>query len=954
MSLAARGRLKTALDAATGDPYAGTQQSEIGAGISRQGSGPTGEEGMSKELIVSTGRHETRVAILEDDQLVEVFHEREKEYSLAGSIHKGRVTRVLPGMQSAFVDIGLERDAFLYVSDFFEDNDEYDAVVSTAEEKVLKLEKSGGASAALPGESRASAAAPSAAEPEVVAEAMPAATAGEAVSEPKVATERPAGREGRGEGRPEGRGDRDGRRGRRGRRRGGRDRGGIPESKYFSPGAERPNGAPAEAREAEVEAEPESAEAVHEESEVIERFVLPGESLAKYSEPSPVRPVESETVTPVAVEAETVEAIPLPVAEPEVVAPTEVVAPREVAAAPEPVAPVAESEADAVPEEPKAETLTVEDEEMILAAAEAVEAIHEEALDEIAVGVPHAEVEAEAEAEGVRDTGEEVPAESAEAAEEGPEPARIPTSLTAQLREQGHRYPHRVSRRSRRRGGRNRGNEDRGNRREEVEAAVEETAAPAGVSEETAVTAEASSVAVVEEKTPAVREERRPERGHDRERGRGRDRDRDRDRDRGARDKGKDGYPERPERERPVLPSISDLLKEGQEIIVQISKEPLGQKGARITSHIALPGRFVVYMPTVDHAGVSRKIPSDEERHRLKKVLQTHRQGIPGGYICRTAAEGKSEEELKSDMHFLYNLWLDMRQKAERKPAPVLLHHDLDLVQRILRDQLTTSFKTIWVDNEEHYESILRFVQRFQPALVARVKLYTRANPIFDEFGITAELEKALRPKVWLKSGGYIVINQTEALVAIDINTGKYVGKSNRLEDTIVKINTDAIKEIVRQIRLRDLGGIIVVDFIDMDERKNRQKVMLALEEAMRVDRAPYKILQFNDFGLVAITRKRVKQSLERTLCSPCSYCEGAGYVKSAQTVITEILSEAQRMRKAVAEEKGNLVLRVNPEVAKVLKSNQNSFLQEVEELVGKSVMVKSDPLLHQTKFDLA
>jgi ribonuclease G len=411
---------------------------------------------------------------------------------------------------------------------------------------------------------------------------------------------------------------------------------------------------------------------------------------------------------------------------------------------------------------------------------------------------------------------------------------------------------------------------------------------------------------------------------------------------------------ERTERERPPLPSISDLLKEGQEIIVQIAKEPLGQKGARITSHIALPGRFVVYMPTVEHVGVSRKIPSDEERQRLKRILQTHRQGIPGGFICRTAAENKSEEELRSDMHFLYNLWLDMRQKAEKKPAPLLLHHDLDLVQRILRDQLTTSFKTIWVDHEELYESILSFVQRFQPALVGRVKLYTRSNPIFDEFGVTAEIEKALRPKVWLKSGGYIVINQTEALVAIDINTGKYVGKSNRLEDTIVKINTDAIKEIVRQIRLRDLGGIIVVDFIDMDERKNRQKVMLALEDCMRADRAPYKILQFNDFGLVAITRKRVKQSLERTLCSPCPYCEGAGYIKSVGTIVSEILQEAHKMRKALEAEQTNLVLRVNPEVAKVLKSNHNTFLQEIEETLGKTVLIKSDPQLHQTKFDLA
>jgi ribonuclease G len=357
-------------------------------------------------------------------------------------------------------------------------------------------------------------------------------------------------------------------------------------------------------------------------------------------------------------------------------------------------------------------------------------------------------------------------------------------------------------------------------------------------------------------------------------------------------------------------------------------------------------------MPTVDHIGVSRKIPSDDERLRLKRILQGNRTGIPGGYIVRTAGDGRTEEELRADMMFLYNMWLDMRQKAERRSAPVLIHHDLNVVERILRDQLTPAYKSVWVDNEEVYESVLRFVQRFQPALVNRVKLYTRSVPLFDEYGVTAELEKALRPKVWLKSGGYIVINQTEALVAIDINTGKYVGKSNRLEDTIVKTNTDAIKEIVRQIRLRDLGGIIVVDFIDMDERKNRQKVMQALEEAMRADRAPYKILQFNDFGLVAITRKRVKQSLERTLCTPCPYCEGAGYVKSPQTVVGEILQEAHKIAKAV--EGNDVMLRVAPEVAKLLKSNQNTYLPEIEEILGRTVIVKSDPQLHQEKFDLA
>ncbi|MEO8026809.1 MAG: Rne/Rng family ribonuclease, partial [Bryobacteraceae bacterium] len=343
---------------------------------------------------------------------------------------------------------------------------------------------------------------------------------------------------------------------------------------------------------------------------------------------------------------------------------------------------------------------------------------------------------------------------------------------------------------------------------------------------------------------------------------------------------------------------------------------------------------------------------SDEERQRLKKILTGRKPVGSGGFITRTAAEGRTEEEIAADMEFLHNLWTDIKRKADRKPAPLLLHHDLDIVQRILRDQLTDNFKAIWVDSEDMYEGVLSFVQRFQPALVSRVKLYTREAPIFDAFSITNELEKALRPKVWLKSGGYIVINQTEALVAIDVNTGKYVGKSNRLEDTIVKTNTEAIKEIVRQIRLRDLGGIIVIDFIDMDERKNRQKVMTALEEAMRVDRAPYKILQFNDFGLVAITRKRVKQSLERTLCSPCPHCEGAGYVKSVQTIVGEILTEARKM--AASVEGKDVMLRVHPDVAKVMKSHSNKYLEELEEVLRRPVLVKSDTTLHHEKFDLA
>ena len=855
---------------------------------------------MSKELIVSANRHETRVAVLEEDQVVEVYYQREKEYSLAGSIHKGRVTRVLPGMQSAFVDIGLDRDAFLYVSDFFEDNDEYDKIVTSVEEKVFKMDKvplaastSAPAPATVPAESE-----PSAEEP-----AAPVAAAIQPAPIPLVAPEQFARRNDN---------DRDqGRGGRRGRRRRPKGRG-LPESKYFSPGHQSPALQPSPQSADNLESQPEAA-AERTEDRTTDRtpdrapdrtldrpedmMVLPGESLAKYRGeairqpeifPEPEDRFQPQVSEPLAAEI------------PEFAATTACQDTAELAevetpetfeiAAPQPPAPQPPAEAVQPESTPDLDSQTESDTD----------------------STTDSDAEQRASSEGMLTSAE--PSTGVEPTDEdqlGPEPARIPTSLTATLREQGGRFPHRVSRRMRRRG-RPEGNDQ------------PRTDAPPRTESN-------------REPRPESNREPRPESNRDPRPTEVRQAPR----------------PEPARAERPATPSISDLLREGQEIIVQIAKEPLGQKGARITSHIALPGRFLVYMPTVDHIGVSRKIPSDDERLRLKRVLQANRTGIPGGYIVRTAGDGRTEEELRADMMFLYNLWMDLRQKAEKRPAPLLVHHDLDVVERILRDQLTASFKNIWVDNEEVYENVLSFVQRFQPALVARVKLYTRPTPIFDEYGITSELEKALRPKVWLKTGGHIVINQTEALVAIDVNTGKYVGKSNRLEDTIVKTNTDAIKEIVRQIRLRDLGGIIVVDFIDMDERKNRQKVMQVLEEAMRSDRAPYKILQFNDFGLVAITRKRVKQSLERTLCLQCPNCEGSGYVKSPQTVIGEILVEAQKIVRAV-EGEGSVMLRVNPEVAKVLKSNQNSYLGEIEEILGRTVLVKSDPLLHQEKFDLA
>ena len=397
---------------------------------------------------------------------------------------------------------------------------------------------------------------------------------------------------------------------------------------------------------------------------------------------------------------------------------------------------------------------------------------------------------------------------------------------------------------------------------------------------------------------------------------------------------------------------ISELLKQGQEIIVQIAKEPLGKKGARITSHVALPGRFLVYMPTLDHIGVSRKIASADHRAKLRHLVTEAKGAAGGGFIVRTAAEAATPDEIRTDVEFLTRLWIDIKARAEQRKAPALLHRDLNLVERILRDYLSPDYTAIWVDNEEEFTKVVEFVSRFQPEMVNRVKLYSKDTPVYEEFGIQQEIDKGLRPKVWLKSGGYIVINHTEALVAIDVNTGKYVGRgSTRLEDTIVRTNLEAVKEIVRQMRLRDLGGIIVIDFIDMEERRNREKVMAALEEALKSDRAPSKVLRFNEFGLITITRKRTKQALERTLCQPCPYCTGSGMVKSVPTLCYEIQTEARKMAPEI--QSGSLTLRVHPEIAKALKTRESGLIDELERWTHKSVIIQADPTLHWEQYDI-
>jgi ribonuclease G len=417
-----------------------------------------------------------------------------------------------------------------------------------------------------------------------------------------------------------------------------------------------------------------------------------------------------------------------------------------------------------------------------------------------------------------------------------------------------------------------------------------------------------------------------------------------------------DRRPRDRERERPQpTAKIEDLLKEGQEVVVQVVKEPLGTKGARITSHLSLPGRFLVYMPTVDHIGVSRKIDSREERRRLRGIVQRFRQqhGLPGGVIIRTAASHRSEEDLTTDLQYFQQVWTEIQRRRESERTPAVLFREESLVTKLLRDLLTEQYSAIRIDSDAEYRRILAFIGRIMPTMVGRVKHYTKDYPIFDEYGVQGEIDKALRSKVWLKSGGYIVINQTEALVAIDVNTGRYVGKktAGRLEDTIVKTNLEAVKEIVRQVRLRDLGGIIVLDFIDMEEKKNRQKVAQAVEQELRKDRAPSKAVQVSDFGLIIITRKRVKSSLERQLTEPCPYCSGTGTIKTTATICYDILTE---VRKVSADLDGySLVLRVNPEIARAFKDESRSVFRELESAVGRPVTVRPDEQLHHEQFDL-
>jgi ribonuclease G len=1049
---------------------------------------------MAKEICISSTPHETRLAILEDDQLAEIYYERENEYTLAGSIYNGRVTRVLPGMQSAFVDVGLERDAFLYVTDFLEleDPEETDELEKAAASggntpprevrHTQAADNRGGRPAQKPEQKQELR--PTQARPAQEKAAPERRVTVEAVPEAEIASLPAAGSFSFSE---QGEGDQESGepgtkrwRGRR-RRRGGRGAGGQQENQIES--RETPATYVEEVTENEPETEPEIAPMIqasgvsterpsshrwaepaqHSESAPVASavpFVMPGESLSRYggapaqsavtgpsAENAPAKPASSfkpatliespiqwdgsgllpgeslsrhgkrqaEPVPEVQVEPEVeapenTESAPDAIEEQEFLSDASEAAVLAIAPAGTPEQFVEEEfdEEEFIEEEQMEDELPLEEltEEPIDegnegsapdALSEAIKdhtietAIDEpsseetlapaltrqdEVIAEHAHDEPVAAVAVEPEADAIashnidplpptkfrlfglgkkKKTEEEAAkpaAKQASVSSYAPGKGLIEEEIIEEEEFDAPRHAHRAKG----------GDHDSDDFEEETlptnlrSGDLGEMLQEAHLDHRIQLNFDGNT----DEGDEEDEDEEATAEGQPDAEGSGQQR-RDRNARGGRRGRGAAGAPpsqgnrgrgpSRRSAQMSDLPIISDLLKPNQEILVQIAKEPIAKKGARITSHIALPGRFLVFMPTVSHIGVSRKIASEEERQRLKRILVHERGEASGGFIVRTAAEGASEDELRTDLRMLLNLWAEIKKRSDDSKSPALIYHDLGLIERILRDQVSSNFSSIWVDSEADYERIVRFLNRFSPSLVRRVKLYTKETPLFEHFGIQDEISKALRSKVWLKSGGSIVINQTEALVAIDINTGKYVGKSARLEDTIVKTNLDAVPEIVRQIRLRDLGGIIVIDFIDMDDRKNRYKVMAALEEALKSDRAPTKVLQFNDFGLVAITRKRVKQSLERTLSVPCPTCQATGMVKSPTTVCNEIYTELRKMKKHF--EGADVLLRVNPETVKVLKANNGSWLTEFEELVSKNILVKSDAALHPEQFDI-
>jgi ribonuclease G len=394
---------------------------------------------------------------------------------------------------------------------------------------------------------------------------------------------------------------------------------------------------------------------------------------------------------------------------------------------------------------------------------------------------------------------------------------------------------------------------------------------------------------------------------------------------------------------------IDTFLREGDELLVQIAKEPISTKGPRITRHVTLAGRHIVFMPFIEHTGVSRRIENEEERSRLKEILDTVR-SEGQGIIARTVAEGQSAKILRSDFNMLVKIWKDIVKKSERMKAPSLVYRDMTFIHRVLRDITDEDVDSIVVDGQENYKQVEKFAAKYLPSLRFKLKLYTDDTPIFEHYGIDIEIERAMSNKIYLKSGGHIHVDQTEALVSVDVNTGKYVGKKT-LEETIVKTNLEAVKEISYQLRLRNCGGIIIIDFIDMEKEEHKQAVYQSLLEALKKDRAKTNVLPISALGLVEMTRKRTRETLTRVMCHICPYCEGTGRVKSALTVCHEMIRELHKvLRKAEGKK---VYIYAHPEVSALLCGDELGIIETLEECFSKTLIIRSEYNYHIEQYEI-
>lgn len=414
---------------------------------------------------------------------------------------------------------------------------------------------------------------------------------------------------------------------------------------------------------------------------------------------------------------------------------------------------------------------------------------------------------------------------------------------------------------------------------------------------------------------------------------------------RGSRFAGRRRFSRRPRRQA----NIQDLLREGQEILVQVAKAPIGTKGARLTTHISLPGRNLVLMPTVKHLGISRRIGSDRERRRLRDIFVKRIRPRDVGFIIRTVAENKSFRDLRADADYLMKMWARVKRDSQKKRAPAMIHEDLSLSMRAVRDFFTDEVDTLIIDNAKEYENVIDFIGQFMPRLKARVKLFKGPSQLFEHYGIEAEISRALGKKVWLKSGGYLLIDQSEALTAIDVNTGRYVG-SKSLEETILKTNLEAVKEIAYQLRIRNVGGIIIIDLIDMETPENREKVFYALQDALAADQAKTNILKISELGLVEMTRKRTHEDLVRYLTESCDYCEGRGYHKSTRTICFEIFREIEKESLGTLK---NIVVFASPNVVSRLTKEEKEHVTGLEQKFDKQIHIKQDPNFHIEQFEV-